>query len=112
MARPSVDHRFARFSLAMFVLWAYNPAHIKRQAAGQHRWDAHVGEIMQRPGPAKTRTKGTAMPIVRDLLATKGTDVATIEPDKGVLDAVAVMNDRRIRRRGYRRRREGRRHLH
>ncbi len=36
------------------------------------------------------------MPIVRDLLATKGTDVATIEPDKGVLDAVAVMNDRRI----------------
>ncbi len=36
------------------------------------------------------------MPSVCDILATKGTDVATIEPDKGILDAVAVMNDRRI----------------
>jgi CBS domain-containing protein len=36
------------------------------------------------------------MPSVRDILATKGTDVATIEPDKSILDAVALMNDRRI----------------
>lgn len=36
------------------------------------------------------------MPSVRDLLATKGTDVATIEPNKSILDAVTLMNDRRI----------------
>ena len=36
------------------------------------------------------------MPSVRDILATKGTDVTTIGPGKNILDAVALMNDRRI----------------
>ncbi len=36
------------------------------------------------------------MPSVNNILTTKGTDVATIGPDKSILDAVALMIDRRI----------------
>ena len=36
------------------------------------------------------------MPVVRDLLARKGTDVVSIQPTASVLEAARLMNDRGV----------------